>query len=89
MKEAIDFLQRTLLAAVADLGGMATNLDEARDWADDGRDEEARLSLEAASAGAADVLERLRAFALKAEEACTALTALPVVKSKAGKQTRC
>jgi hypothetical protein len=81
VKREITAMQEELLAAVGDLGGMGTNLAEAKDWANDDRDEEARLSLEAVTAGADDVLQRLRTITLKCEELCAAKAA----KGKAGK----
>jgi hypothetical protein len=75
MKAELHEMQKDLLAITADLGGMATNLGEADDWAQDGRDEEAALSLEAVSAGATDATERLRRIALKCEELCAAVNA--------------
>ena len=60
MKARIAAMQAELLAAVADIGGMAGNLAEAADWADDGRAEEARLSLQAVCLGAEDAMQRLR-----------------------------
>ena len=71
MKPEIESMQQELRAAVADIGGMATNLAEAADWAGDDRAEEAMLSLEAVSAGTEDAVARLRAVALKCEEICS------------------
>ncbi len=68
MKADIEAMQLELLAAVADIGGVAANLAEASDWAGDDRAEEALLSLEAASIGLADAHLRLRKIALKCEE---------------------
>jgi hypothetical protein len=81
VKAEIEALQRELLAAVADIGGMATNLTEARDWMQDMHAGEAKLSLEAVSAGAVDATERLRTIALKCEELCAGAAA----KKGAGK----
>lgn len=68
-------MQEVLLAAMSDVGGMAQNLGEADDWAKEGFDEEAALSLEAVSTGATDATERLRRIALKCEEICATVKA--------------
>ncbi len=68
LKIEIGALQTALLAVVADIGGIATNLDEADGWAGDVREEEALLSIEAAATGADDAMENLRQIALKIAE---------------------
>jgi hypothetical protein len=54
----IEVMQRELLRAVADIGGIAGNLDEAIDWSST-HPGEARLSLEAADLGIDDAIDRL------------------------------
>lgn len=81
MKADIQAVANEVLAVVADIGGMSTNVGEAGEWMDTEQHEEAKLSLAAVSTGAADAMTRLRAIALKCEELC-ATTAAKKARAK-------